>query len=73
MKHSVIEHLTQSAHDTWNLLCDCESCGGYFFKVRKADIPGAMAKLGYEDNVTTEEWATINHRLVSLYRRQFNK
>jgi hypothetical protein len=68
MKHSVAEHTSQSNHATWNFLCECQNCGGYFIKVRKSDIPVALAKLGYEDEVTTEEWATINHRLVSYYK-----
>jgi hypothetical protein len=62
--YSVSEHISQSAHETWNFVCMCEKCDGYFIKIRKSDVPIVLAKMGYEDTITEQDWKTLNHRLV---------
>jgi hypothetical protein len=69
MKYSIAEHTSQSNHASWNFVCVCSECDGYFIKVRKSDIPAILKNLGYNGYVTVEEWDSINHRLVSLNKK----
>jgi hypothetical protein len=64
MKYSVAEHLSQSNHTTWNFVCTCKECKGYFVKVAKTDVPALLKSHSLSGYLTVEEWHSLNHKVV---------